>query len=419
MNVLSAFDGLSAARIALERIGITPDKYFASEIDKYAIQVACRNYCDTIQLGDITTIDLTTLPKIDLLIGGSPCQDLSIAAKNRKGLQGSRSGLFYEYLRLRDKLKPTYFLLENVVSMSKESRDIITSEMGVEPIMINSSLVSAQHRKRLYWTNIPNVTQPDDCHIYLCDILESGEVDKDKSYCIDASYYKGTNLEHYLTNSMSQVVFEPKEYDPGIEDALMGAIDETIFQDSPDRIGSIGEGRQGERVYSTNGKSITIATNSGGIGGKTGLYAKPVRVGQFNGSQCNRIYGDNGKSQTLTSPATGGSTLAWYMIKQQDELSDAPETIAVSTHREKGNYLPRERCLSPNGKGRAVSTSESQQPFVYDSYVIRKLTPLECERLQTIPDNYTSGVSNTQRYKMIGNSFTVDVIAHILSHMPL
>jgi DNA-cytosine methyltransferase len=169
MNVLSLFDGMSCGQIALNRVGIKYNNYYSSEIDKYSIQVTQYNYPDTIQLGDITKLDGKQLPKIDLLIGGSPCQSFSNAG-NGKGFEG-KSGLFWEYVRIFNEVKPTYFLLENV-KMKQEWRDIITKELGVEPIKINSNLVSAQNRERLYWTNIPFVKQPIDKKIYIEDIID-------------------------------------------------------------------------------------------------------------------------------------------------------------------------------------------------------------------------------------------------------
>ena len=183
MNVLSLFDGISCGRIALERAGIKVDKYFASEIKPIAIKVAQANYPDTIQIGDVTKVKAEDLPHIDLLIGGSPCQDFSIANKIKDGLEGEKSGLFYQYLRLLNELKPKYFLLENV-AMKKVDRDRISEMLGVEPILINSNLVSAQNRKRLYWTNIPNVTLPEDKHILLQDILEYGYSPLEKGRCL-------------------------------------------------------------------------------------------------------------------------------------------------------------------------------------------------------------------------------------------
>ena len=304
MRILSLFDGMSCAQIAINKLGIKDYTYYASEIDKYAIKVTQENYPNTIQLGDVTKIDGSKLGYIDLLIAGFPCQAWSISGK-QKGLEDPRGQLALELLRVFKEVKPKYFLFENV-RMKKENLDYMDELFGVKHIMINSSLLSAQNRVRCYWTNIPNVTLPEDKGIVLADIIEHGLVDRDKSYCIDAKYFKGTNLEQYLTKSRRQVVFEKSE--------------------KPIRIGGIvgKNGRVGEAamVYSSLGKSVTLKALGGGWGAKTGLY--------------------------------------------------------------------------------------------HDDYCIRKLTPVECERLQTVPDEYTNHISNSQRHKMLGNGFTVDVIAHIL-----
>lgn len=168
MNVLSLFDGISAGQVALERAGIKVDNYYASEIDKYAIQVTMKNYPNTIQVGDVVSLDTSKLPKIDLLCGGSPCQSFSIIGDG-SGFDG-KSGLFYEYIRVLKETNPTYFLLENV-KMKKEWENVISNLLGVKPIEINSNLVSAQNRKRLYWTNIPNIEIPEDKGILLKDIV--------------------------------------------------------------------------------------------------------------------------------------------------------------------------------------------------------------------------------------------------------
>lgn len=200
MNVLSLFDGMSCGQIALDKLGIHVDKYFASEIKPHAIKVTQDNYPNTIQVGDITKIRIfkdidywientETGQKInigegiDLMIGGSPCQDFSQANKVRKGLDGEKSGLFYEYVRLFKESNAKYFLLENV-KMKKEYQDIISEILGVEPININSKLVSAQMRNRYYWTNIPNVTVPEKVDVVLSDILTSGYTTKEKAYCL-------------------------------------------------------------------------------------------------------------------------------------------------------------------------------------------------------------------------------------------
>jgi len=301
MNVLSLFDGMSCGQIALKKLGVKYDNYFASEIDKYAIKVTKDNFPNTIHIGDVTKIDFKSLPKIDLLIGGSPCQGFSFAGK-LLNFKDPRSVLFFEYVRALNELKPKYFLLENV-RMKKESENVISEHLGVKPVMINSSLVSAQNRVRLYWTNLP-VSQLEDKKIYLKDILENGLVDRNKSYCINANYFKGTNLEQYLNKARRQIVFE--------------------VNNKPIRLGALSKS-MGSRVYHESGKSICIRAVGGGWGAKTGLY--------------------------------------------------------------------------------------------HDDYCIRKLTVLECKRLQTVPDDYKMNVSNTQAYKMIGNGWTVDVITHILKNM--
>tara|TARA_R110001592_G_scaffold62450_3_gene191175 strand:+ start:13797 stop:14645 length:849 start_codon:yes stop_codon:yes gene_type:complete len=171
-NILSLFDGMSGGQLALNRAGIPFENYYASEIKPHAIAVTQHNFPDTIQVGDVTKLTKANLPEIDLLIGGSPCQDLTILGKSREGLEGSKSILFFEYVRLLKELKPKYFLLENVASMRNADRDLITKILGVEPILINSDILSAQHRRRYYWTNIPGVEQPEDLKIMLDDVVD-------------------------------------------------------------------------------------------------------------------------------------------------------------------------------------------------------------------------------------------------------
>lgn len=357
MNVLSLFDGCGCAKVALDRRGI-PCTYFASEIDKYAIKIAQKNHPDMIQLGDVRTVNPFLLPEIDLLVGGSPCQDLSIAGR-MAGLKGERSGLFFDYVRLLHYLKPQYFLLENVASMSKINRWIMSQFLGVEPVMIDSARVSAQSRKRFYWTNIPGVGQPLDKGILLRDILESGVVDRDKSYCIDANYFKFTNLKQYQTKSRRQVDYLPDKPNKDTGPEFVRYIDAE---------GAVFEGydcvRQGVikerfRVWGVDGKSPSLNTFY--------RHNVAVQLGYINkNQQGRRVYSTDAKSVSLKSEGGGwGAKMGLYLDDSQ----------------------------------------------------IRKLTPIECERLQTLPDDYTEGVSNTQRYKMLGNAFTVDVIAHILSYM--
>jgi DNA-cytosine methyltransferase len=276
MNVLSLFDGMSCGQIALNRAGIKYDKYFASEIDKYAIQVTQHNYPETIQIGDILDVKGSDLPKIDIMFGGSPCQGFSFAGK-RLNFEDPRSKLFFEFVRLKEELNPKYFLLENV-KMKKEHEQVITEHMGVEPIRINSNLVSAQSRERLYWTNIPGIEQPEDKGILVKDIID----------------YTG---EHKT--------LPPK----------------TI---------------QAQLYYAKNYKAT-------------------------------------GKAPTLTRELAHG----WGK-----------------------NITPK--CYL---EIKAVTGED------------RLFSPLECERLQTVPDNYSSVVSNTQRFNMLGNGWTVDVITHIFKNI--
>jgi DNA-cytosine methyltransferase len=283
INVLSLFDGMSCGQIALNKLGVKYDNYYASEIDKFAIAITKKNYPNTIHLGDVRDVKGSDLPKIDLLFGGSPCQSFSNAG-NGKGFEGS-SGIFWEYVRVLREVKPKYFMLENV-KMKKEWQDIITKELGVEPIAINSSLFSGQNRPRLYWTNIPGVEIPEDKGIVLKDILEDDNlVDK----------------QHLMT---------------------------------------------------------------------------PKAMAYMDGLR-------NGKQR-------------WQYHK--NPLDGKAACIVASFYKLSGLGVLDYRTL---GKP------------------CRRLTPVECERLQTVPDNYTESASRTQRYKMIGNGWTVDVIAHIFSYMKL
>lgn len=228
MRVLSLFDGISCGRVALERAGIPVEKYYASEIDKHAIQVAMKNYPDTIQLGDVTKIDFKEyIGKIDLLIGGSPCQNLSIAG-DRTGLKGEKSKLFFEFVRALEEIKPKYFLLENNASMTEENKTAISQYMGVEPILINSALLSAQNRKRLYWTNI-KVSEIQDKNILLNDVLEFGETLRKKSKTIrcggsgsswgDKHEWDMPNPNRrYTTIELERLQTLPDNYTAGISD---------------------------------------------------------------------------------------------------------------------------------------------------------------------------------------------------------
>ena len=312
-NVLSIFDGMSCGQIALERAGIKVDNYFASEIDKHAIKVTQHNYPDTIQIGDVTKVFAKDLPKIDLLIGGSPCQGFSFAGK-QLNFDDPRSKLFFEFVRLLEETKPKYFLLENV-KMKKEYQDIISEQLGVKPIMINSSLVSAQSRERLYWTNIPITELLTDKGILLKDIIEIGEPIKDKSQTILATLYK-ENAKSMIKRNKAGLLVKMSSENP--------------------RIKEISITDRGIRPHRNDKR-------------KSGI------------SEIGTIHYPDTKSYTITA-----------------------------------NHAPK---------------------VLTEIIGWRKLSPLECERLQTVPDGYTSIVSDTQRYKMLGNGWTVDVIAFIFSFL--
>lgn len=195
MKVLSLFDGISCGRLALERAGIPVERYAAYEIDENAIKVSKANWDDIEHCGDVTVADFSQYNGFDAIIGGFPCQDLSINKRDRKGLEGERSGLFWHLVRAIEEVKPKYFLVENNYKMPKKDQDIITKTLGVEPILIYSGKVSAQSRYRLYWTNIPNVQQPEDLHIYLKDINGGGRGAKGGLYLIDGVVRKPTPIE--------------------------------------------------------------------------------------------------------------------------------------------------------------------------------------------------------------------------------
>ena len=348
MNVLSLFDGMSCGQIALNKAGVKYNNYFASEIDKYAIKVAKANYPNTIHVGDVTQMGTPSSDNIDLLMGGSPCQGFSVAGK-QLNFDDPRSKLFFEFVRLKDELKPKYFLMENV-SMKQESQDIISKYLGVQPITINSTLFSAQNRKRLYWTNIPFDIPTDDKGIILQDILEEDGIAHDamtnkegKSHCITARYNGAVwwNSIQRRQRTMVQV---------GEADNIKG-------------FDSI------KRIYSPNGKAPTLTTMQGG-------HREPkVAIGRI----VNRRLDANGvrKDHQLELP-----------LSSQLEISNSDKS----------------NCL----------TTVNKDNVVVEGMQWRKLTPVECERLQTVPDNYTNHVSNSQRYKMLGNGWTVDVIAHIM-----
>lgn len=348
MKVLSLFDGISCARVALKEAGIEVEQYYASEIDKYAIQVSKKRWPTIRHIGDVRKVaEQFTYAKdghIDLLIGGSPCQDLSIAKKNRKGLDGERSGLFWEYINILRKLKPKYFILENVASMPKEDRDVITRELGVEPIMIDAGLVSAQTRRRLFWTNIEGVKQPKDRGLYLRDILEEDGID----------------ITEQVKKKIKGTLSYQKTY------GNMRTIDEKA------------------KTLTASGQNISNT-------GATNIFIHDEKL----------------------FLAVREATKKGYAIAKDGDSVDLSFP----------NSKTRRGRVGEKAKNLMTSSSIS----VFKGGMVRKLTPKECERLQGLPDGYTKygddggwskvDISNAQRYKMLGNAFHVDVIAHILKHI--
>jgi len=539
MKVLSLFDGMSCGRIALDRLGIPVEKYYASEIDKYAIQVSQANYPDIIQVGDICDLDPKDYMDVDLMLAGSPCQGFSFAGK-QLAFDDPRSALFFEFIRLLKEIKPKYFLLENV-RMKKEFLQVISEQVsdcypeipfGIEPIFINSSLLSAQSRQRYYWTNIPNVQQPEDKGIVLRDILET-EVDDNldkmtskegKAHCLTVSYTGAvpwnsiekrqrtmvpvnkpikvgmnveqvkvrkhqvhieslkwllrtmkansgktnkqiaeetnmpvTKVEHWFRNDSSFAIpsddiwLKLKEVLGLNTDIFDAQIMEFEYRDG------VYESKQ--RVYSEEGKSPTLtASNKDQY-----IETKPKQVGvavDINGHDIlKRVYSPDGKSPTVTACSGGnnepkvvtggafrgraynkdgkrmdrdGSSVAnktkQMLELRRDNKSNAITTVGkdsvvtVQSYNRKdglGKELDKAHTLNASD-WRGLNRNQNQNAVVTNDggdLHWRKLTPLECERLQTVPDNYTNHVSNTQRYKMLGNGWTVDVICHIFKNM--
>lgn len=420
MKVLSLFDGMSCGQLALNRLGIKVDKYYASEIDKFAIQVTQANFPNTIQVGDVCNLKAEDYQDIDLILAGSPCQGFSFAGK-QLAFDDPRSALFFEFIRLLKEIKPKYFLLENV-KMKKEFLEVITDQVSacypefqgkdlfggkIEPILINSALVSAQSRQRYYWTNIPNIEQPEDLGIVLRDILEDdGQADLvgnggreafkeniQKGTCLTARDWKGWN-----TYGMTGVQTTPKQV--GVASDING---HDILK----------------RVYSPDGKSPTL--NAGGGGNR-----EPKVV--------------SGGALRARSKDKDGKNIGWKETKpkqmlelRKDEKANAVSTVSKDSIvvSEKTNQINpskkasgrqpyiQDRVFHKDGKSHALTESFAERTNVgeHNELTWRKLTPLECERLQTVPDNYTNHVSKTQRYKMLGNGWTVSVISHILGNM--
>jgi DNA (cytosine-5)-methyltransferase 3A len=392
MNVLSLFDGMSCGQQALERCEIKVDNYFASEIDKYAIKVTMANYPNTKQLGSVVNIDGYSLPKIDLLIGGSPCQSFSFAGK-RKGMSTKceteiltlehylelkaegyefegQSYLFWEFMRLLNETKPKYFLLENV-EMGERWEKVLSKAIGVNGIHINSALVSAQNRRRIYWTNIgmkPSglfgdlesiILQPKDKGILLKDILQSEVDDK-----------------YYLSQQRIETMLKSERSVPYVDE-------------NTNKYNCL---LAGYNKIPTDGQYIvhnTMPRSSKTDKGGTGHLSR-----------------NDGKTYCLDTGNTNAVEIKNLNDNQQKKFNP-------NINSEKSNAL----TLAQGRAGSSFEYMDSVSKIANITSCIRRLTPTECERLQTVKDNYTNYVSDSQRYRMLGNGWTVDVIAHIFNYM--
>jgi len=394
MKVLSLFDGMSCGMIALDRLGIKVDKYYASEIDKYAIQVSQANYPNIIQIGDVCDIKAEDYQDIDLILAGSPCQGFSFAGK-QLAFDDPRSALFFEFIRLLKEIKPKYFLLENV-NMKKEFLDVISEQVsscypelpfGIERIKINSALVSAQNRVRWYWTNIPGVDQPEQRGIVLRDILEYQLEDNtnaipNKSQTIKSQYYKSSkaNFENDTTKG--------------------GKFSATGIPQKSKVVAGAWRGRS----LDENGKNVSWKET------------KPKQMLELRKDE---------KSNSLTSVGKDNLVVQSYREVRTEEAKRLRRESKQKTGKDHTPFRAKKIVPREDGKVGTVTPGLNNDHMIsltrdkdQDVYW-RKITPIEAERLQTVPDNYTDCVSTTQRLKCLGNGWTIEVICHILKNMEL
>ena len=396
LKVLSLFDGMSCGQIALDQLSIPVETYYASEIDKYAIQVTQANYPNTIQVGDVTKLNSKDYIDVDLIMAGSPCQGFSFAGK-QLAFDDPRSALFFEFIRLLKEIKPKYFLLENV-RMKKEYLNIISQEVskcypkitfGISPILINSSLLSAQSRQRYYWTNIPNIQQPEDRGIVLRDILET-DVNDELSAEAVAYMKRGSEkwsggksrAEHYIKH----------------ESKKANCLTANMHKGVPYGVIAVDKPKQDKQFVSKEAIRKYVQDKDS----------------QFNDTYNKRTV--KGDKSTTIRPNNNMANI-WVNEKaiRESKPKQVGEALNICPNFEQGR-----RVYSIDGKSPTLTTCQggNKEPKVaQEDSTWRKLTPLECERLQTVPDNYTNHVSNTQRYKMLGNGWTIEVIKHILSNI--
>ena len=440
MKVLSLFDGMACGMIAMNLAGVDVESYDAYEIDKYAVKTAQHNFPMIREHGDVFAADFTQYDGVDFMVGGSPCTYWSIAqTKNRETVaSGIGWELFSQYVRALHEAKPKYFIYENNKSMSKEIRASIDKAFGFEAVCINSALVSAQNRQRLYWVgkrnadgtySKVNVEQPDDRGILLRDILETGTPWQDKAYNLttrcNGAIPSDTLKRHRHTMVAEPVcVAERGRYigdDGEVEQHLEARNDgkpntlTTVQKDNqvavPIRIGTIENDAKNHkfdsqqyRVYSPDGKGVTLCGNGGGLGAKTGLYAVPMRVREAT----KRGYVDiePGECVDLAMPESK-TRRGRAMRNKANCLTTSCDFYEYCGTLDMPIYQVRDGRITVNGETYSIKLRDG-------CYIIRKLTVRECMRLQTVPETYEFPVSNSQAYKMLGNGWTCEVIAHLI-----
>jgi DNA (cytosine-5)-methyltransferase 3A len=467
LNVtLSLFDGISCGQEALKKAGLSTRIFLASEIEKYPKMITRKNHPLTVQLGDVRDVKGENLPKVDLIFAGSPCQDVSFAGKGKGLIKGERSNLFFEFVRILEecrKFNPDVkFLLENV-KMRKEYETIISEHLGVEPVMINSSLISAQNRKRLYWTNIPGVGQPDDLQIDLVSVLE-----EDATEPMLSNIYGGFGEKKPRVHTGKSVTIRAASGGGHIPSVTIkqpkdkGILLKDVLEESPEDYTLMSDRfvnrnkDAGCLVDSDKPKASNLSAMEYVKNGRQGDYIKSDKKGRptepkvliipeqvrvrkhevdIKGLQhclLNALATSNKtKKQVAEELNDKFSTVEHYFRKVGSEFFCIPsehhwfelkEILNIKTDEfdasitefeiRDGRYDMADRVYNPEYKAPTVIASSVAKVLTHPTY--RKLTPIECERLQTLPDNYTEGVSNTQRYKALGNGWTVDVIVHIL-----
>ena len=440
MKILSLFDGMACGMIAMQLAGVEVESYDAYEIDKYAIKTAQHNFPMIKEHGDVFGADFTQYEGVDFLIGGSPCTYWSIAqTKNRETVaSGMGWELFSQYVRALHEAKPKYFIYENNKSMSKQIRVSIDKAFGFEAVLINSALVSAQNRQRLYWVgkrnadgtySKVNVEQPEDRGILLRDILETRTPLQDKAYNLttrcNGAIPSDTLKRHRHTMVAEPVcVAERGRYigdDGEVEQHLEARNDgktntlTTVQKDNqvavPIRIGTIENDAKNHkfdsqqyRVYSPDGKAVTLCGNGGGLGAKTGLYAVPMRVREAT----KRGYVDiePGECVDLAMPESK-TRRGRAMRNKANCLTTSCDFYEYCGTLDMPIYQVRDGRITIKGETYPIKLRDG-------CYIIRKLTVRECMRLQTVPEWYEFPVSNSQAYKMLGNGWTCEVIAHLI-----